>query len=954
MTADLEDLDRRLAAVYDGTAPPSSIDEWWKANAETYRKPEHPGAEWYIAVEDLHDQIQPWLQAAIADPPTSGGLTLLLALLPRLHECGMHAAGPLWFLGSRLHNQSRYGEAAPVLQLLVEECPPSGQDADLACNALDLLVQCHRELGRLDLARNALEELRQRAELIDDDRFRAAALRHQAILLHSRAAGGEDPVPLAQQALALRRHAAEPEASPARSVGAFFATLGSIARDRGQLDLALRTYTAWAEEAADTDEKARARSEIGFTHWRAQRPDLAAAELEEAARLAGPDDERLAGRWRLLASAFRGETAGIADMPASQQIRTASDAYHEASLAEVLASQGSPDAARATAVLGWAEAHRDADLQLGMHQVLAVAARRAEDHKAARRHLRLAIDLADRRNRELPALALRIQLAGVYSDLDQPQFAYETLLSGLALAEVARDAAASSEEGQQLAAVAAGLYEYLAAFAAAGGLPEVVVSASELLRARNLVRWLILDEAARTSAVASAALRDWRATEVEAEVRHMEGSLAGAVLVELDQRRRAAVEAMTSAGINVSPSLWTRTLPEAAEVLDGVATDDHCIVCFLASESGIAAAVIPSGARPDEVHALNLPWPAEERRATVGAWLAAARGVARSRGRDSVGEMPLDPSLLESVINDIRRCVAEPLTDFLTQSTASTLVVVPHRELAAVPLWALVEPPLPSRAITVVPSLLVWRHLARRGRRAGDRLVVVGDATGTLDQVPVELAAIQEAIKLQAVQPATYAGLFGAAASAQVLHVAGHGRYDEAVPLRSGLILEKVSHAAAPPGPFAALAEYGSDQFRMVTTAEIMTEADLGACRLAVLSACESGVSRQHPAAELTGLPTSLLLAGCEQVVASSWRIDDAAAAATAILLYRGLAELGSAGDAAAALGSARRELMSLSRAAAVDLLGEDAALPSGEYPFSHPTYADAFSCYGVPRLSAR
>ena len=65
---------------------------------------------------------------------------------------------------------------------------------------------------------------------------------------------------------------------------------------------------------------------------------------------------------------------------------------------------------------------------------------------------------------------------------------------------------------------------------------------------------------------------------------------------------------------------------------------------------------------------------------------------------------------------------------------------------------------------------------------------------------------------------------------------------------------------------------------RLLTVAHIMTMS-LRNCRLAVLSACESGIPRQHGGGEMTGLPASLLIAGAQFAIASLWPVRDAAAA---------------------------------------------------------------------------
>lgn len=85
-----------------------------------------------------------------------------------------------------------------------------------------------------------------------------------------------------------------------------------------------------------------------------------------------------------------------------------------------------------------------------------------------------------------------------------------------------------------------------------------------------------------------------------------------------------------------------------------------------------------------------------------------------------------------------------------------------------------------------------------------------------------------------------------------LLHFAGHGFYDSGKGLESGLAL------------------YGSET---VSVHEIMnqsTNADL-----VVLSACDTGLHRNHPGEERAGLVTAFISAGAKSVIASQWRVTD-------------------------------------------------------------------------------
>lgn len=100
---------------------------------------------------------------------------------------------------------------------------------------------------------------------------------------------------------------------------------------------------------------------------------------------------------------------------------------------------------------------------------------------------------------------------------------------------------------------------------------------------------------------------------------------------------------------------------------------------------------------------------------------------------------------------------------------------------------------------------------------------------------------------------------------ADVFHVACHGLSDPAEPRQSAIYLA------------------GDEP---LTVAEVL-ELSLGSVTLAVLSACESGITGEAVPDELIGLPSALLQAGARTVLATSWSVPDLATALLVTEFYR-------------------------------------------------------------------
>jgi tetratricopeptide (TPR) repeat protein len=100
-------------------------------------------------------------------------------------------------------------------------------------------------------------------------------------------------------------------------------------------------------------------------------------------------------------------------------------------------------------------------------------------------------------------------------------------------------------------------------------------------------------------------------------------------------------------------------------------------------------------------------------------------------------------------------------------------------------------------------------------------------------------------------------------AQQELVHFCGHGGFDAHEPLQSRL------HCATDP----------RTQARLLTVRTLLEQAKPLACRLAVLSACDSGrVDATDLLDDALGLPGALLTAGCRGVIATLWRVNDLAA----------------------------------------------------------------------------
>jgi tetratricopeptide (TPR) repeat protein len=264
---------------------------------------------------------------------------------------------------------------------------------------------------------------------------------------------------------------------------------------------------------------------------------------------------------------------------------------------------------------------------------------------------------------------------------------------------------------------------------------------------------------------------------------------------------------------------------------------------------------------------------------------------------------------------------------------ARRVVVAPHGPLHRVPFRALLTQEL---LITPSATLLVAGRGIRSVGQHQVRCVALGyagnDEKLRLRHTEAEATLLAAATGGQAWVGAApkLAAVRDVVGTARWLHIACHGWFNHEAPLRSYLLT-------------------GADE--RLTALEVLQHWRLNA-DLAVLSACQSGVSRVVRGDEPLGLIRAFLGAGARAVVVSLWPVEDLP---TFVLMQRFYHELQQQPDAPAlALWMAQQWLASASRSELEQSLPLDTPiaaewwqLPPGEQPLSDPQYWAAFVIVG-------
>jgi CHAT domain-containing protein/tetratricopeptide (TPR) repeat protein len=1000
------------------------LRSWIENHRHRYRKPRLPeGASADQAFDDMIDELSDW-QIRIAEfnrilhrldvpdvmvaTPDALERARVMYELTGLVDYPPTRATVAMRLGIRLHRIEAYADAVVPLT----EAARLFGEADMRLEELDalrVLSDCQRE-GRYfdDLIRTAGDVI---------DRARRQALKgYEASGLHdlgfAQAALGRESEALdaLRQAVTVRRPLSAKDANEqwVADFPVFLNALGMAARRFGFFDEALRAFLECVELHHQNGEEARrafALSEIGYTYLHGGNIQNAKEYLQRAVRIeerSGPTASST--HWKLQIALIEKQT-GVESPLASQEparreptpsaashseTDPAAAAYLDANLAsQALIEQRDEDAlVLARRALAWADAQRDRELQVVCLNTIGIASERLDRSDEAIAAFQKGIQFADRGGGGAAGtLLLRHNLARVFINSRQYQHAVDVLLMGIASSEELLSHTDSFASRQQIAGAALGLYELYATVLSdneAQTNHESLLAFTEGVRARNMAAWAAV-EAQLESVSASGPetviaqgerLRALRSAEVELDVRHLTATLTFARANELfaDAKRlqselESLVQVRESDPWNPHESL-TRTL-------EPLLTPDVGILSLFCVPMGVCP-VLVSRVNGELVTVGRLiRWEKADRIAEISRWTGTAPTLrsraTRSRpastnpaaGYDDGDDYEDQEEMQARVACDrmrdaLRERLLEPLRKLIDRIRPARLVVIPHRELALLPFWDLMDASPSLRALTLAPSLNLFRICHARERNGPGGTLLIDDVTRSLPFASRELDGVRDLRRTSIVSAHTVDDVIRVAQDVYLLHAAAHGVFNAENPYYSGIVVGARESATgllvqyvnrvgrSGEHAFRFSATPAGDSYRLLTVGECLSRMRLTACRLAVVSSCECGLADTHSGGELTSVPTSLLVAGAKSVIAAMWPVDDGATALLIDRFYRHwIGGGGSEPSPAVALARARQDLRNLDRSAARAFLGSDAWLPAGERPYAHPLYSDAFQCFG-------
>jgi CHAT domain-containing protein len=277
----------------------------------------------------------------------------------------------------------------------------------------------------------------------------------------------------------------------------------------------------------------------------------------------------------------------------------------------------------------------------------------------------------------------------------------------------------------------------------------------------------------------------------------------------------------------------------------------------------------------------------------------------------------------------VAKLVWQPLVKALPPDTA-TLYLAPDGELARLP-WAALPGKQPGTvlledlAVAVVPhGPFLLEQLKYSPRYAAAKETVL--ALGAVDYGPAQanayaslpgtaaevrqvtgLAGARANVTLEG-DRATWTHLKEALPTARYAHLATHGFFNAKTLLEENQRIqqqrktwefqlerttERVGFGVRSPLSYTGLVLAGANQAAegAIVTGEALVELPLEGLRLCVLSACQTGLGDLGPVGGegVQGLQRAFHLAGCPNVVASLWNVNDQATAALMAKFYHGL-----------------------------------------------------------------
>lgn len=330
-------------------------------------------------------------------------------------------------------------------------------------------------------------------------------------------------------------------------------------------------------------------------------------------------------------------------------------------------------------------------------------------------------------------------------------------------------------------------------------------------------------------------------------------------------------------------------------------------------------------------------------------WQNALRGVLGTHHDGTIAESP-DAGCIKSVLAECAALAIDPVVEVIPAGI-KRVMVVPHRGLHALPLHAF---PVEGSAVLLerfemnyAPSAFVLHRCRKLERsRGGDALVLGGEDTGTTLDMPfagAERRAVVSKLRNRwpIAEEVSIETRDSRIAACGLMHFCGHINFTPSNPSASGLRCR------------------GGD----VALGELLACARIPACKMVILSGCESGLAVPDNVDDYGNFAVGFLCAGAQCVVSTLWSIPDLPSA----LLMGRFYDLWLGGEPpATALRGAQlwlrqlqgaeletavkeltdhledRELAEACRSAAMEYTAS-----LGEQPFASPVYWAAYTCSG-------
>ncbi len=508
-----------------------------------------------------------------------------------------------------------------------------------------------------------------------------------------------------------------------------------------------------------------------------------------------------------------------------------------------------------------------------------------------------------------------------------------------------------------------GGYLYSRAAYAAAQLGDAARAADllDLGKARLLKIALGLD-ALSLSATKRAELDRWRrdVVELESALETTQGEDRTTTLTKLEAARgkimtivRAALGRSGADPASASASANARQLLTRFDAIAMPVISDEGSMLLLASRArpGFRALPIPDVTMATIMRLLRSADPARPGWLDAYAIHSLPQAQQATRFKEWQAALAALPTTLQSI-------VADALTRGLSEDhigDGASILWIPHSGLGLLPAGlANVDTAgnmvIDRYVLTVAPSVAAAEvaHVRTIRPSASVSIAAIVNPTGDLEFTEPEGAVAASyfpdggAMVLGA-KSATPSTVVGRLPRATHWHFATHGKFQPRQPRQSTLAL------AGGAG---------------LTLGEIIDRSDLGAPRLVVLSACETGLIELGEAPEeFTGMPSAFLQAGAAGVVASLWPVDDVSTALLMMRFYE--RHLGAGLPPATALRDAQQWLRKSTGRELLQFITQmyDAKRLSPEHrsllaspieaagtnstPYSHPVHWAAFQYYG-------